>query len=309
MYENYQRRRPSHNDAVVRNREVHKSNFFLTGFQIIMCVIGLVAAFAISKSSSGFYTSAKGFAKSALNSNITNAQVAGAFDTIRDGIRSQVPDAAEVFKNSASSASSKSSSSGSSSSKPSSSKSAASSKAKTAAPAAAVPSVTITSSVGTKTVGATGSVTAKNLSSAQLPAGVSLAKYKISIAPVTPVNGSITSSFCYRKSPITGKTEFHKGLDIAAVEGTPIAAAFAGTVEQTGVSSVYGNYVLLNHGGGLETFYGHCQVVLVKKGDTIKAGQTIAKVGSTGQSTGSHLHFEVRINKIRYNPRCILNIK
>lgn len=96
----------------------------------------------------------------------------------------------------------------------------------------------------------------------------------------------------------------HNGLDIANKVGTPIYAADDGVVEiaQNGYNGGYGNTILLNHGGGKKTRYGHASKLLVKKGETVEKGQVIALMGSTGRSTGSHLHFEVVINGARYNP-------
>ncbi|MBN2885047.1 peptidoglycan DD-metalloendopeptidase family protein [Patescibacteria group bacterium] len=96
----------------------------------------------------------------------------------------------------------------------------------------------------------------------------------------------------------------HNGLDIANKIGTPIYAADSGVVEisQGGYNGGYGNTILLNHGGGIKTRYGHASKLLVKKGDEVEKGQVIALMGSTGRSTGSHLHFEVVINGTRYNP-------
>ena len=94
----------------------------------------------------------------------------------------------------------------------------------------------------------------------------------------------------------------HYALDIANKIGTPIYAADAGTVEFAGWGTGYGNQIVINHGGGKKTRYAHASQLFVKKGDTIAKGQTIAAMGSTGWSTGPHLHFEVIINNVKYNP-------
>lgn len=95
----------------------------------------------------------------------------------------------------------------------------------------------------------------------------------------------------------------HTGLDIGDKVGNPIYAAEAGKVEKAGWNSGgYGNYVIINHGNGLKTLYGHASKVLVKAGDSVSRGQTIALIGSTGRSTGPHLHLEVRVNNSRVNP-------
>ncbi len=119
-------------------------------------------------------------------------------------------------------------------------------------------------------------------------------------------NGRYTSYFGYRISPITGEYGFHGGLDIAAAEGTKIRAAFSGEVIKAGYDSQAGNYLYLSHSDGFVTFYCHCSELLVAKGTVVKQGEAVALVGSTGYSTGPHLHFEVRKNNIRYNPLWLL---
>lgn len=104
----------------------------------------------------------------------------------------------------------------------------------------------------------------------------------------------VTSGCVWRTSPITGRAEFHNGIDIPAKLGTPVYAANAGTVVIATSHWSYGNYIMIDHGGGIFTLYAHNSQLLVKVGDTVKKGQTIAKVGSTGSSTGNHCHFSVR---------------
>ncbi|MDD6769606.1 MAG: peptidoglycan DD-metalloendopeptidase family protein [Inconstantimicrobium porci] len=111
-----------------------------------------------------------------------------------------------------------------------------------------------------------------------------------------PSRGIITSNYGRRY----GAT--HHGIDIAACYGSNIGAALDGVVNETGYNSVYGYYVKVNHGGGIETLYGHSSKILVQKGDVIKKGDTIALVGSTGNSTGPHIHFELRTNGVAINP-------
>lgn len=111
-----------------------------------------------------------------------------------------------------------------------------------------------------------------------------------------PVTGTITSPFGYRRSPFGGGMEFHQGLDIAAPMGTTITAAAAGTVISAGWYGGYGNYILIDHGGGMATGYGHCSQIFVQVGQKVQKGQAIGAVGSTGMSTGPHVHFEVRLN-------------
>lgn len=121
---------------------------------------------------------------------------------------------------------------------------------------------------------------------------------------IWPTNGTITSYFGYRT--IFGSTSFHSGLDIASSYGTNIMAADGGTVifaaEGTGSSWSYGNYIIIDHGNGNQTLYAHCSSLLVSVGDTVYQGQSIALMGSTGRSTGNHLHFEVRIDGTAVNP-------
>ncbi len=117
---------------------------------------------------------------------------------------------------------------------------------------------------------------------------------------VVPVTGRISSRFGANESI---RDHTHKGLDIAAVRGTPILATAAGTVTYAGWSGGYGYLVKIDHGNGVETYYGHCSKLYVSTGDAVEAGQEIAAVGSTGNSTGNHLHFEIRLNGNQVNPQ------
>jgi murein DD-endopeptidase MepM/ murein hydrolase activator NlpD len=117
-----------------------------------------------------------------------------------------------------------------------------------------------------------------------------------------PGNYRITSPFGGRYDPISGVWSTHGGTDIAALNGTPIVAANSGVVLMAGWNNSYGNFVLIDHGGGISTLYGHSSKLLVYAGQTVSRGETIALVGSTGYSTGNHLHFEVRINGVRTDP-------
>lgn len=125
------------------------------------------------------------------------------------------------------------------------------------------------------------------------------AKVNLGISLIRPLSGTLTSRFGSR----WGKT--HKGVDIGASKGTKIVAAAAGrvTVSQYGYSGGYGNYIMLSHGNGVQTVYGHCTSLLVNVGEYVSQGQAIATVGSTGNSTGNHLHFEIRVNGIAQNPQ------
>lgn len=122
-----------------------------------------------------------------------------------------------------------------------------------------------------------------------------------------PVKGRISSGFGNRFHPIDKVTKFHAGMDIAAPVGTKIGAAAAGVVTFAGWSKGYGNLVVIKHADGKETRYGHTSKMFVKEGDSVVAGQQIAAVGSTGKSTGPHLHFEVRENGQAVNPQKFLS--
>lgn len=111
---------------------------------------------------------------------------------------------------------------------------------------------------------------------------------------IYPVNGPITSSFGYRIHPILGTSRFHSGIDFGVGSGVPIQAADNGLVVEAGWMGGYGNTVILDHGGGWTTLYAHASRLNVSNGQTVRRGQTVSFVGSTGMSTGPHLHFELR---------------
>lgn len=133
--------------------------------------------------------------------------------------------------------------------------------------------------------------TATNISSTKVSLGVSLIK---------PVSGIISSRFGVRSSI---RSSAHTGLDIATSTGSPVAAAASGTVTFSGWKGSYGYLLVITHSNGVQTYYGHCSKLYVSAGQTVSQGQTIAAVGSTGNSTGPHLHFEIRVNGIAYNPQ------
>ncbi len=117
----------------------------------------------------------------------------------------------------------------------------------------------------------------------------------------------VTSEFGYRRDPFTGERKGHSGMDLAVPTGTSVRAALPGTVTvSTYNQGGYGYYVMIDHGNGLSTLYGHNSQLLARVGQTVEAGDVIALSGSTGRSTGPHLHFEVRINGERTNPRSYL---
>lgn len=124
-----------------------------------------------------------------------------------------------------------------------------------------------------------------------------------------PAVGRLSSGFGYRIHPIYGVGKLHTGLDIAAPTGTPIYAASGGVVSYAGRRNGYGNTVEIDHGFGYHSLYGHSSKLLVKTGDTITRGQLIALVGSTGASTGAHLHFEVIVDSTKVDPTQFLGLK
>ncbi len=121
--------------------------------------------------------------------------------------------------------------------------------------------------------------------------------------------GHLSSGFGRRTDPITGRISMHTGLDFAAPRGTPIYAVGSGVVVFSGRNGAYGNMVEINHGGGLKTRYAHASELKVSKGDLVQKGEEIATVGSTGRSTGSHLHLEVYRNGMAVNPARYVALK
>lgn len=139
------------------------------------------------------------------------------------------------------------------------------------------------------------------------PAGASFGKLQINRLAHLPLDsGKVTSYFGYRKNPTKEGNGFHMGMDIGAPAASPIAALYFGEVKETGTSATYGNFIKLYHGGGMEVLYAHCSEIVAQKGAVIKPGEVVAKVGSTGDSSGNHLHIEVRMNGIAYDPAYIV---
>lgn len=141
----------------------------------------------------------------------------------------------------------------------------------------------------------------------ETPDNISVNSYVLNQHMVVPVNGEITSPFGFRNHPITGEKHFHAGIDIAADSGTPIYAAFSGKVVVADYDKWNGNYIKIQHENNIMTVYCHCEKLSVKTGDYVSAGYIIGTVGSTGSSTGPHLHFEFRVNNISYDPQTALN--
>lgn len=124
-----------------------------------------------------------------------------------------------------------------------------------------------------------------------------------------PSYGWLSSGMGWRKDPVTGGADYHSGLDIAGERGQPVYATAAGTVAQTGWQGAYGNLVVIDHGFGLETRYGHLLKYSVKRGAKVQRGDLIGHVGATGRATGSHLHYEVVANGRLINPLQLLTQK
>jgi murein DD-endopeptidase MepM/ murein hydrolase activator NlpD len=115
-------------------------------------------------------------------------------------------------------------------------------------------------------------------------------------------DGWFSSNFGWRIDPFNGQKTFHEGIDFPAEVGTPVEAAASGKVIYAEVHPAYGKMIEIDHGNGLISRYAHCSLLLVKEGDLVMRGQRVAEVGSTGRSTGPHLHFEVRLNGVPQNP-------
>ena len=154
----------------------------------------------------------------------------------------------------------------------------------------------VASAVGAQIISTNNSANSNQFNNIPLPVGIKPLDQKL----------IISSPFGLRASPLSGEHEQHEGLDIPAQSGSPILATGNGKVIYAGFAPGYGNLVEIDHGQGYTTRYGHAQTLLVKVGDEVKQSQTIATVGSTGKSTGPHLHFEVSLNKVPFDPKILL---
>ena len=123
---------------------------------------------------------------------------------------------------------------------------------------------------------------------------------RVACAPLA--EGTLTSGYGYRENPTGDGEGFHSGVDIAAPAGTPLASMFYGRVSAVGESATWGRYIRLDHGDGVEVLYAHCSQVLAPQGSVIRAGETVALVGVTGDVTGSHVHIQIRCDGQTYNP-------
>lgn len=119
---------------------------------------------------------------------------------------------------------------------------------------------------------------------------------------VNPILGHLNSTYGYRDHPVDGEYKFHNGVDIGGQEGDPIGAFAAGTVEYIGENDDHGLYLQIDHGNGVKSFYAHCSKLCVSQGQAVAMGETVALVGSTGVSTGPHLHFEIKCNGVHVDP-------
>ena len=146
-------------------------------------------------------------------------------------------------------------------------------------------------------------VRAAEASERELPEGYTADELSFGeLQTISPVLGYLNSGFGYRDHPVNGKFSFHSGADISANAGDKIAAFADGVVEYVGEDSTYGLYLQLDHGNEIKSFYAHCQSVCVKKGQTVKMGDTVAIVGSSGRATGPHLHLELKCCGVRVDP-------
>ena len=157
--------------------------------------------------------------------------------------------------------------------------------------------VVVASNNDIKTTTATNKVSSGKVNTST---NISSNKVGLGISMIKPITGTLSSRFGSRSSV---RSSAHTGLDIAAPTGKSISAAASGKVTFSGWKGSYGNLVVITHSNGVQTYYGHCSKLYVSVGQTVSQGQSIAAVGSTGNSTGPHLHFEIRVNGVAYNPQ------
>lgn len=168
---------------------------------------------------------------------------------------------------------------------------------------------TTTATTTATTSAATAAPTATGTAGDTLPAGVVAVPLRVNHIPVPPLTaGTVTSGYGYRENPTGEGMQFHRGVDIAAPEGTPLFAMFGGRVTAVGESPSLGNYVRLEHGDGVEVLYAHCAAVLVTQDAVLRAGETVALVGATGDVTGAHVHIEVHGDGLVYAPHRIVPV-
>lgn len=134
-------------------------------------------------------------------------------------------------------------------------------------------------------------------------------EYNSSMPSGWPIDGPLTSRFGMRDNPFGAGSDMHTGIDISAPLGTPVRATGGGTVRTTGQQGGYGLLVIIDHGGGVSTWYGHNSRILVSPGQSVNSGDVIAEVGSTGMSTGPHVHYEIRINESPQDPLSVMQMQ
>lgn len=139
------------------------------------------------------------------------------------------------------------------------------------------------------------------------PSACDLSPMVVPAALQPPVSGKLTSVYGWREHPLNGADDFHRGVDIAAAEGSGIRTPLPGRVSVIDSSAIYGNYVTIDHGNDFFTTYCHCESVAVPLGANLRSGELVALVGNTGISTGPHVHFEIGKNEKYYNPAWVLD--
>jgi murein DD-endopeptidase MepM/ murein hydrolase activator NlpD len=289
MIENNERVRPSARDVSNNKNNQSEKGIFLSGIQIVVCLIIIAAAVVIKQVGGTVYAKVQPYVKEAVTTDINKEDVTSVFKNLGK----QLPDAAQIFKNASSVPSSSSQSQASSAvvSDNSASSSIAvdsSSSGVSAASSQKAASDAVITEKTAKKVSTSGSFSKPNIIYASTakteepPTTATYSPIKLSMLPIKPVEGKVTSVFGYRTNPVTGKYTFHTGMDIAAEKETAIKSCFDGTVEEAGNNETYGNYVLVDHQNGIKTFYADCDEITAMVGDKIKAGDTVAKVGSTG---------------------------
>lgn len=141
------------------------------------------------------------------------------------------------------------------------------------------------------------------------PQGATAVNLRTNHIPCPPLSeGTLTSGYGYRDDPTGQGEQFHHGVDIAAPYGTPIAAIFYGTVTAVGEEATLGRYVVLDHGDGMQIMYAHCAEIIASQGTVVRGGETVALVGSTGDSTGDHVHIQVASDGLIYNPTAVASV-
>lgn len=142
-----------------------------------------------------------------------------------------------------------------------------------------------------------------------LPDNTTMDRYALGLSEtVSPVEAALSSGFGWREHPISGGEKFHYGVDLAAGTGTSIRAFAAGRVDYIGESDIYGQYLQLDHGNGVTTFYAHCSRLCVQQGQSVAVGEKVAESGATGDVTGPHLHFEMKKDGVRLNPAYYIDL-